>query len=55
LIAWIYEWRLVRMDMGMSRRGGIVEDGCNKPRRVCQMWYTVCMRQGMDHPAIFGE
>jgi hypothetical protein len=35
LVAWLCEWRLVGMDVGMSWRGGIVEDSGNKPRLVC--------------------
>lgn len=42
-IAWLCEWRVVRVNMGVSWRGGIVEDGGNKPRRVCRMRYTVRM------------
>jgi hypothetical protein len=55
LIAWPREWRVVRMNMGVSWRGGIIEDGGNKPRRICRMWHTVRMGQSMDHSAFFGE
>jgi hypothetical protein len=55
LIAWLCVGGLVRMDVRMSGRGRIIEDGGNKSRRVSRMWYAICMRQGMDNSAIFGE
>ena len=30
MVAWHCEWRLVRVDLGMAWRRGVVEDCCNK-------------------------
>ena len=52
LIARLCEWRLVRVDVGMSWEGGVVENCCNKSGGICRKRYTAGMGECVDYSTI---